>query len=236
MTATVLPGVQRQTAVGQGVRDIAPLALPIIPFAIAIGAATAAAGIPLFAGWLGASLLLAGSANLVLIDALGSGDGLIAAASAAILVNARFALYSAGLAHWFVDLPLRRRLLLAIPLVDQQFLLGQQTFGEAHDVQWRVRYYVTISMVLATTFLAFIPVGYLIGNVVPTGVGLHMAGPLAFAGMLGGALKRRADLVAAAVAALVVVAVSPVLTSAALPAAAIAGVVVGSRVLGREAS
>ncbi len=225
---------RRVGAAGQAVRDVAPLALPIAPFAMAVGAATAAADISLVAGWLGAAILLAGSAQLVLTETLVSGGGLFAAAGAAILVNARFAMYSAGFAHWFAEVPRWKRLLLAIPLVDQQFLLLQRTFTADHDVSWRVRYYVTASAVLVGAYLSFFPVGYLVGNILPSGVGLEMAGPLAFAGMLGSAVRRRADAVAAIGGAIVVVLASPVLAGLALPVAAVVGVAVGARLIGEE--
>lgn len=223
-SAAVAPGGPVTTAV----RDTLPLALPLAPFAIAVGSATAASGIPLLAGTLGGVLLLAGSAQLVLTETLGSGGGLVAAAGVAALVNVRFVLYSAGLAHWFSGGPRWRTLLLAVPLVDQTFLLCERAFAAHPDHGWRWRYYVGLSAVLAGVFLSFQPVGYLLGDVVPAGAGLEMAAPLAFAGMLGSALKRRVDVVAGAVAAVVVVVGAPLPAGLALPVAAVAGIVAGS--------
>lgn len=231
MTTATNVRVRRGGPIGQGVRDTVPLALPIVPFALAVGAATADAGISFTAGYLGAAILMAGSSHLVLTETLGDGGTLIAAAGAAVLVSARFALYSAGLAHWFAAGSRRRSLLLAFPLVDQQFLLCQQRFTDEDDDDWRVRYYLAVSGVLIATYLGSLPLGYVLGDSLPDDAGLHLAAPLAFAGLLGPAIRARADVLAALVAAVAVVVLGPLLGALALPAAASAGLVVGARFL-----
>ncbi|MEM7142613.1 MAG: AzlC family ABC transporter permease [Actinomycetota bacterium] len=228
-TATV--PIRTSGPVAQALRDATPLALPIIPFAMAIGTATAEAGIPLAAGWLGAVMLFAGSAQLALTETLGGGGSLIAAAGVAVLVAARFALYSAALASWFAGGSRRRNLLLVFALFDQQFLLCEHRFTDEHDDRWRVRYYLAVTAIIAVPFLAALPVGYLLGGAVPDGVGLRLAGPIVFAGMLGSAVTDRSDVVAALAAAVAVVVVSPVLAGAAVPVAAVAGIAVGARLL-----
>ncbi|MDW3220111.1 MAG: AzlC family ABC transporter permease [Acidimicrobiales bacterium] len=231
MTTSTTVRALRSGPIGQGARDTVPLALPIVPFAMAVGAATADAGISFAAGYLGGAILMAGSAHLVLTETLGDGGTLLAAAGAAVLVSARFALYSAGLAQWFAAGSRRRSLLLAFPLVDQQFLLCQPRFAEEDDDAWRVRYYLAVTGVLIAAYLASLPIGYVLGDRLPDGAGLHLAAPLAFAGLLGPAIRARADVVAALVAAVAVVSLGPLLGALALPTAAVAGLAVGSRFL-----
>lgn len=208
-------------------RDSLPLAMPVAPFALAIGAGTAAAGIPLLAGWAGGALLLAGTAQLSATEVLGAGGGLWAAVGIAVLVNLRFVLYSAGLRVWFDGAPRWRTLLFATALVDQTFLLCERAFAVNDDPEWRWRYYATVSGVLIVVFLSFQPVGYLVGNALPVGIGLGLAAPLAFAGMLASALRRRVDLIGGAVAATGVVLAAPLPGGVALPAAAVLGLTAG---------
>lgn len=215
-------------------RDTAPLALPLIPFALAIGSATASEGLPLLAGFFGGALLLAGASQLALTEVLGAGGTLAAAATVAAVVNLRFAIYSVGLAHWFAGERRSRVLLMAAALVDQTFLLCDQAFASRPEPAWRRRYYQGVTVVLAGTFLAFQPVGYLVGDVLPASLGLHVGAPLAFAGLLGSALKTRRTVVAAATAAVVVVAASGTPAGLGLVIAGIAGVAAGSSIGGER--
>jgi predicted branched-subunit amino acid permease len=224
------PGPPVRTAI----RDTVPLALPIAPFAFAIGSSMAAAGIPLVAGWGGGAMLLAGTAQLSAIEVLGGGGGLWTAVGIATLVNLRFVLYSAGLRVWFAQGPRWRTLLFATALVDQTFLLCERRFSTNDDPEWRWRYYATVSVVLVTVFIGIQPVGYLVGNATPAGVGLEMAAPLVFAGMLASSLRRRVDLVAGVAAGMTVVVASPLPGGLALPVAAVLGLTVGSSLEARR--
>lgn len=226
--ATTSPVVRESSPVRSAIRDTVPLALPIAPFAFAIGSAIAAAGMPLVSGWGGGALLLAGTAQLCVIEVLGGGGGMWTAVGIAVLMNLRLVLYSTGLRVWFAGAPRWRTLLLATALVDQTFLLCERAFAVHHDPEWRWRYYATVSAVLIIVFLGVQPVGYAIGNVLPAGAGLEMAAPLVFAGMLAASMRRRVDLIAGATAAVVVVVAAPLPGGLALPVAAAAGLTVGS--------
>jgi len=140
-----------------------------------------------------------------------------------VLVNLRFVFYGAGVARWFAEAPRRHRLLLAFPVVDQTFLLCQERFATESGLGWRRRYYLTVTAVLAGTYVAGQFVGFHLGTSVPPALGLHLAAPLAFAGMLAKATRGRTDLVAATVAAGTVVAGSAV-GPVALPVAVVLGV------------
>ncbi|MGI9624680.1 MAG: AzlC family ABC transporter permease [Acidimicrobiales bacterium] len=211
-------------------RDVAPLALPVVPFGLAIGATVAESDLAASGSLAGAVLVLAGGAQLAVIGVLDSGSSVAVAVGTALLINLRFVLYSAGLARWFAAEPLWRRMLLAVPLVDQQFLLGQRRFDESTTTAWRRSYYLTVSAVLFLSFVVGQGVGYRLGTSLPPSVGLEMAAPLAFAGMLGLATRGRSSMTAAGVAGLVVVVVAGLPGGLALPVAAIAGMAAGSAV------
>jgi len=222
-----LPAAPHASPVRAAVRSTVPLALPVAPFAFAIGSSMATAGIPLVAGWGGEALLLAGTAQLSAIEVLGDGGGLWTAVGIATLVNLRFVLYSAGLRVWFAGAPRWRTLVFAAALVDQTFMLCERAFATNDDPEWRWRYYATVSAVLVAVFLGLQPLGYLAGNVLPAGAGLEMAAPLVFAGMLATAVRRRVDLFAATVSAVTVVAAAPLPGGLALPLAAVFGLTLG---------
>lgn len=227
--------VPAPSAVSQGMRDVAPFALSVVPFAVAIGAETAAVGHSIGAGLASGVFLLAGASQLAILGLLDEGAGVGAAVLTAVLLNLRFALFSAGLSRWFRGESLRFRLGLGLMVVDQTYLLSAKTFGEKPDAtpQWRRRYYVAAWTVLAAAFLGAQPLGYVVGDSLPGAAGLELAAPLAFMGMLGSALRQRRELVTAgaAVTAVAVLAAAP--AGLVIPLAAIAGMVAGSAVKAR---
>ncbi len=127
-------------AVGLAVRDTAPFVVALVPFGLAVGSAGVAAGLSLAEAMYGASVMLAGAAQLAVVESLGRGDGVVAAVMVTALVNLRFVYYGAGAARWFAEAPVAQRLLLVFPLVDQTFLLGQQRFDATTGLAWRRRY------------------------------------------------------------------------------------------------
>ena len=210
--------------------DIAPLMAAVVPFAIAIGGTIAESAVTAWSALAGSVILLAGASQLAAITVHAGGAGINVAALTAVIINLRFVLYGAGMARWFRTEARWVRLLLVIPLVDQTYLLCARRFEEHHDPGWRRRYYLTATGLLAGAFVPSQFVGYLIGDAVPAGAGLHLAAPLVFGGMLAVACQTRAQAVAAAVAAVLVVVLGSLPGGLALPVAVVAGLAAGSLV------
>jgi predicted branched-subunit amino acid permease len=212
------------TASRQAVKDTTPFAVALIPFGIAIGGASAAAGFSAWESAFGGIVLLAGASQLAAVEVLGSGGGVLATAVVVALINLRFAFYGAGVARWFADVPMRRQLMLVVPIVDQTFMLCQERFEGRSDLPWRQRYYATATALLVAAFIGSQVVAFHVGGGLPESLGLHLAAPLAFAGMLAKTVTTSSDLVAGTVAAAAVVLGTSVAGTAALPLGVAAGV------------
>jgi predicted branched-subunit amino acid permease len=208
--------------------DITPFAVALIPFGLAVGAASAHAGLSATTALFGAVVLLAGAAQLAAIEVLGADGGIVSMVVVAGLVNLRFVFYGAGVATWFEGLPLRRRLLLAFPIVDQTFMLCQRRFEHQPDLAWRQRYYLTATAVLAGVFVGSQVIAYQMGSNLPDGLGLHLAPALAFAGLLANGMQGRSQVIAGAMAASIVIVGAGPLGQVALPLGVIVGVAAGT--------
>ncbi|MGI9603759.1 MAG: AzlC family ABC transporter permease [Acidimicrobiales bacterium] len=213
----------------EGARDIAPMAASVAPFGLAIGAAVGASDVPALAGWAGGPLILAGSAQLTAVQMLDAGAAPWVIIVSALVLNARILMYGAALAPWFRDQSLPRRLLLAVPLIDQLFLVTAPRF-ERGDLDGRSRqaYYVGAAGVLVTCWVLAQTVGLVAGVRLPEALGLHLAAPLALAGLLAKSIKGRAATAAAAAAGLVAVAGAGLPHPSAVLVAALVGVTAGS--------
>ncbi len=214
--------------VALAVRDTAPFVVALVPFGLAVGSASVAAGLSLAQAMFGALIMLAGAAQLSVVESLGRGDGVVAAVVVTALINLRFVYYGAGAARWFAGARLPERLLLVFALVDQSFLLGQQRFDDTVGLAWRRRYYLTVTGLLATSFVGSQVVGYQLGAGLPPALGLHLAAPLVFAGMLARHLETGSARLAAGAAALAVPLVAGVAGPATLPIAIALGVAAGA--------
>jgi predicted branched-subunit amino acid permease len=116
----------------------------------------------------------------------------------AIMINARIILYSASLAPWFTDQPLHRRLLLAVPVIDQLHFTCSPRFASGDlDSRDRLAYYVGAAGWLLTAWVVTQASAILIGAQLPAALGLDVAAPLALVGLIAKSTNDRASIVAA---------------------------------------
>ena len=188
----------------RGIADAFPLFLPAIPFGFVVGVAILQAGMNEWVGWSSSSIVYAGAAQLTLITLLGSGAAWAAAVAAALVVNARHAMYSAALAPAFQHQPRWFRWVGPALLIDQVFVLAHSHRDDPAEA-FR-RYYLAVGLFFLAAWNVCVAVGLAIGPSVPTEWGLEFAIPVMFTGMLVGGLDTSPKVVAALVGAAATVA------------------------------
>jgi predicted branched-subunit amino acid permease len=212
----------------EGARDMTPLAVGFIPFAVALGTAIGDAAISNEAGWSGSFLIAAGTAHLALIELLDSDAGLVVACGTALVINARLAVYGVGLAPWFRHESRAMRAALAFLIIDPTFALASARF-ERDDPgpTGRRGYFLGAAGVLFTFWMVAMAVGVVAGAAVPPSLGLSAAAPLMMAGLLAGRLFGAASVVAAGTGGLVAVGGSGLPMRSSLIVAVVVGVGAG---------
>lgn len=176
-----------------------PLVVSAIPFALVIGLAITESGIGSLIGWTGAPLIFAGAAHLTLITLLGTGTAVVAAVSAALVINARHMMYSAALAPAFQKQPRWFRWIGPYALLDQMFAIVILRKDDDPD-DFRT-YYLTASVIFITFWNIMVALGLLIGPVVPETWQLDFAIPVMFVGIVVMSIDRYPKAVAAIVGA-----------------------------------
>jgi predicted branched-subunit amino acid permease len=180
------------------------MVIGVIPFALAIGAAVGASSLTRGEGVLSGPVILAGAAQLSVVQMLDAGAAPLVIVLSALMINARLLLYSASLAPWFRDEPLRHRLLLALPVIDQLHFTCTPRFERGDlDERGRRAYYVGAATWLAGAWFAAQAAAIVVGANVPDAVGLDVAAPLALVGLLAKSTVDRRSVLAAIVAAAV---------------------------------
>jgi predicted branched-subunit amino acid permease len=188
----------------RGAVEIAPIALFVLPFGIAFGAAASAKAIPPEIAVLMSAFVNAGASQFAVLDLWLAPLPLGMLAVTVLAVNARHILLGATLAPWLLQLPLARRLLALSVLSDANFAqsLAAHERGETDaGVLLGGGLAMWVPWVLGTTVGAF--GGALLGDLSRFGFDAVMA--TYFAAILCGRWQGRRDLVPWATAAVVAV-------------------------------
>lgn len=213
----------------EGARDITPMVIGVIPFGLAIGAAVATSSLSTAQGIVSAPLIMAGAAQLSTVQMIDAGVAPAMIVLSALMINARILLYSASIAPWFRGESLRRRLLLAVPVIDQMHFTCVPRFERGDlDPGQRRAYYTGAAAWLVGAWFASQAIAITIGTTLPESVGLHVAAPLALAGLLAKSIATIGTSIAAAVAALVVTVGAGLPFHSAVLVATLAGITAGT--------
>ncbi len=189
-----LPGFHRQAFA-----DVIPVTVPAVPFGFVIGVAITEGDMPTWAGWMTAPFVFAGAAQLTMITLAGSAT-IWAVISAVLVINARHLMYSAALAPAFRHQPRWMRWFGPALLVDQVFALTVVQDRDPADFR---RYYLTCGITLWLIWNAVVPLGMVVGPIVPDSWRLDYAPAVMFAGLTLLAIGRVPAAAAATVGGLV---------------------------------
>lgn len=184
-----------------GAAAVAPMLLGVVPFGLVAGASPATQGLGGAAAVGFSTIVFAGASQLAAIDVLGSGGSAWVAVAAACTINLRMLLYSASLAPFLGDEPLRRRMAVAYLLTDQAYAVSITRWaggGVGAERHRRLPYYFGAGLLLWAVWQVCTVVGVLIGAAVPEEVPLDFAVPLVFLVLLVPTLTTRPAVVAAA--------------------------------------
>ena len=216
-----------------GARAVGPLALAALPFGLVYGVAVAESGISPLVGIAGSWLVLAGAAQLSMLELIETGAPWFVIISTAAAINARFLLYSTAVAPAFGRFPARWRWLLPYLLTDQAAAVSLAHFDEEADPDARRWFVLGAGLTFATGWWIGTVVGAVTGGSLADRVDISFAVPAMFIALLIPTLVSRPALAAAVVGGVATVATSalpagvPVLIGAACGVAA--GVVVSTR-------
>lgn len=195
----------RRAAV-RGAMAGAGLVPAVIPLGVALGVALAETSAPPLLAWLTAPLLIAGASQLVLVTHLDAGATVVVAVLATTLVNARFVVYGAALAHRFTAQPSWFRWLGPWFVVDQSYALvtaahasGQLSERAAPD-EFR-RFYLGAAGLLSLVWSASVGAGVALGPVLPPSLPLEFVLPAMFIALVVPGLGSRTEVAAAAAGA-----------------------------------
>ncbi|CAM4026362.1 AzlC family ABC transporter permease [Deinococcus marmoris] len=202
MTDPSMPSPGGASSFWKGLRAFLPLVPGVMPFGMVAGIAAVQAGFTPLESMAFSLIGYAGSAQLVASQMFGQTPVLLIVL-ATLIVNLRFAMYSASMLPLFDGVPLARRWLLAYSLTDQSYAV---TMGRPATEPDPVAYYTGATALMWLTWQIGTAVGALLGAKIPASWPLEFAVPLSFIALLVPVLRSRPQMLAAGISAVVAVA------------------------------
>jgi 4-azaleucine resistance transporter AzlC len=210
-----------------GVKTIAPILLGVLPFATIIGITVVEMELPVLMAPAMSLIMLAGTAQLAMLQLLKENTPIIVILLTAIVINLRFAMYSASMVPHFKHLPQQWKAFLAYFLTDQAFAISITRFNDDQRHPHKHWYFLGAGLAMCLLWVLGTPAGALLGAFIPTNWSLDFAIPLMFIGLVVPAIKSRAAIAAALTSGVVVVIAANIPFNLDLIVAAVAGIVVG---------
>ncbi|MEX1208587.1 MAG: AzlC family ABC transporter permease [Acidimicrobiia bacterium] len=196
-----MPPATRRDAFLAGVRSILPILLGVFPFGVIAGVAAVEAGLDTLQAIALSPIVFAGASQLATVDLVARDAAPVVIVLTALVINARFGMYSASLAPWLRGAQPAAKGLAAYLLTDQAFAVSVIHFErDQQDLGLRTAFFFGAAVPLWVTWQVSSVVGVVIGAGVPPEWSLDFAIPLVFMALLFPAIKDRGTRAAALVA------------------------------------
>ncbi len=211
-----------------GVRAEAPLLIGVFPFGMIYGALALGAGLSPAASQMMSSIVFAGSSQFITTQlVLESAPGFVIILTIAV-VNLRHMLYSASLAPYLKELPIKWKILLSYLLTDEAYapsILKFEKEGVTATSHWFV---FGAGFALWFNWQVSTAIGVFLGKAIPDEWPLDFTLPITFIAMVVPALKNRPMIAAALSAGVVALLAYSLPFKLGLILASLTGIFVGS--------
>jgi 4-azaleucine resistance transporter AzlC len=217
-----------------GVRAELPLLIGVSPFGMIYGVLALSAGLGPVPAQMMSSIVFAGSAQFITTQLYRDlVPGLIIVLTIGV-VNLRHMLYSASVAPYLRDLPMRWKVPLAYLLTDEAYattILHYEREGKTGAGHW---FFLGAGLALWTTWQISTAVGIVVGRALPETWPLDFALPVTFIALIMPALKDRPAVAAALSAGALALLAYALPYKLGLMLAGLVGILVGTLLEGRR--
>jgi 4-azaleucine resistance transporter AzlC len=187
----------------RGVHEEAPILLGVVPFGLIFGALAIESKISIPAAQAMSSIIFAGASQIIAAQMIGAGASILVVILVVFVVNLRHALYSASVAPHVQHLDPGWKILLAYLLTDEAYAVTISHYNKAGDPSKKHWYFLGAGLTLWSSWQVSTALGIFIGAQLPQSWPLGFVLPLTFIALVVPALKDKAGIAAAVVAALV---------------------------------
>jgi predicted branched-subunit amino acid permease len=212
----------------EGVRDMAPALVGIVPFGMVCGIGSIAAGVSPLATMAMSGIMFSGSAQIIASQLLAAGAPLLVIVLSCLVVGLRFLVYSAAMAPYLRPLDHRWRNVLSFILTDQAFASTIRRFRESEDLAGNASYFLGGGALLWLVWQMAELAGILVGQVIPASWQLEFVVPLCFLAVLAPLLRDRISLLVVAVTVAAAIALDAMPMHLSMICAGLTGIAAGA--------
>ncbi|WP_339693814.1 AzlC family ABC transporter permease [Celeribacter baekdonensis] len=215
-----------------GIKDGLPFHIVLWPFAAIFGAIATQAGLNIVEVMGFSVLVIAGSAQLAALQLMTENAPTVIVIATALAVNLRMGMYSASITPHIGKSSLLTRAFAAYMLYDQPYALSTIKFEKEPNlsVSEKLGYFFGVAIPLGIGWYALTFTGAVLGEKIPTDLGVDFAVPITFLAVVSPMLKTLAHLAAALTSVVLVLALSFMPFGSGLLVAAAVALVVGAQV------
>lgn len=211
----------------KGIRDEAPLLLGVAPYGLLYGALAMSIHLSSLVGQAMSAIVFAGASQLIAAQLIGTGTSGLVIILVVFVVNLRHALYSASMAPHVRGLSTGWKVLLSYLLTDEAYSVAIMHYTRDGDSGNQHLYFLGAGLTLWSGWQVSSLLGILIGAQIPSSWSLSFTLPLTFIALVVPAIKDRASVAAALVAAVLGVLAFGFPYKIGLLLASLAGIVIG---------
>jgi len=211
----------------EGVRDMAPMLVGIIPFGMVCGVGAISVGASPLAALAMSMIMFSGAAQIVAVQLLAADAPFGVIVLSCLVVSLRLLMYSAAMAPHLRQLDQRWRNVLSYVLTDQAFAGTIQRFRDSDDLSGNASYFLGTGVLLWGTWQVATVVGIFVGQIVPASWQLEFVVPLCFIAVLMPLLRDRVSLLVFVVTAIAVVALDAMPLRLSMICAGLLGIAAG---------
>jgi predicted branched-subunit amino acid permease len=215
------------TDVIEGVRDGLPVLLGTVPYALVMGVAAASAGLTVTQAAGFSALVFAGLSQLAAADLIGQGAPVVVVIATALIINARFTMYSASIAPHLERLGRAWRWLCPFFLIGPVYAVALAAY-EADRPTHYGWYMLGLAVPSWVAWVVGTVVGMVLGASIPESWQLGFAVPLVFIAIVTQFIDDAGTVVAALVAGGISVGVAGLPFGLGLLVAGVAGILAGT--------
>jgi branched chain amino acid efflux pump len=212
----------------EGVRDMTPVLIGIVPFGMVCGIGAIAAGVSPLATMAMSAIMFSGAAQIIASQLLAAGAPLLVIVLSCLVVGLRFLVYSAAMAPYLRPLDHRWRNVLSFVLTDQAFAGTIQRFRDSDDLRANASYFLGGGLFLWVVWQLATLAGILAGQVIPAAWQLEFVVPLCFIAVLAPLLRDRVALLVVVVSGVAAIALDTMPMRLSLICAGLIGIAAGA--------
>ena len=174
----------------QGIIDILPLMIPVIPFGIIFGAIGIELGFGPYLTYATSIIIFSGASQIVFLQLFSAGASSLVAITSSSVVSTRHLLYGAVISQHLSHLSIYWKIGLSYILTDQAFAVSNEYFKKNNDNKFKHYHLVGSGLTLWSIWQITTIIGIILGSIVPEELGLTFTIPLTFLALLINYLRK----------------------------------------------